>query len=57
MTDRERYEARLARAKIAGEEAVRRFEAREAKRAENRKFWAARPHPMRYYATTQEGGS
>jgi hypothetical protein len=43
----DKTEQRLLKAKAAGEEAVRRFEAREAKRAANREQWANRPHPVR----------
>ena len=40
MVKMSHYEKRLAKAKTAGDEAVRRFEICEAKRAANREQWA-----------------
>jgi hypothetical protein len=43
----DKTEQRRLKAMAAGEEAIKRFEAREAIRAANREKWANRPQPVR----------
>jgi hypothetical protein len=62
ITDKGAYKIELRRLKAiaAGEDAVRRFEAREAKRAANREKWALaqkRRAALRLIELAQIGGS